>query len=76
MSIHQQKSFRFAFNMSRGMHRHLKIICAEDEVAMTDFVTKAIEQEFAAREERAGKEEVDQSASISERKIIPKRVLA
>jgi ATP-dependent Clp protease adapter protein ClpS len=51
MSIHQQKSVRFTFDMPLGMHRHLKIICAEDNVSMNAFVTKAIEQEFAAREE-------------------------
>jgi ATP-dependent Clp protease adapter protein ClpS len=61
MSIHQQKSVRFTFDMPLGMHRHLKIICAEDDVSMNAFVTKAIEQEFAAREERADEAAVDQA---------------
>jgi hypothetical protein len=61
MSIHQQKTVRFTFDMPLGVHRHLKIICAEDNVSMNAFVTKAIEQEFAARDERVDEAAVDQA---------------
>ena len=61
MSIHQQKSVRFTFDMPLGMHRHLKIICAEDNVSMNAFVTRAIEQEFSEREERVDEAAIDQA---------------
>jgi predicted transcriptional regulator len=51
MSIHQQKLVRFTLDMSPAMHRHLKIVCAEDAVSMHTFVTRAIEEKFEAREE-------------------------
>ena len=61
MPIHQQKSVRFTFDMPLEMHRHLKIICAEDNISMNAFVTRAIVQEFAAREERVDEATIDQA---------------
>ena len=61
MSIHQQKTVRFTFDMPLGMHHHLKVICAEDSTPMNAFVTTAIEQEFAARDERLDEAAVDQA---------------
>ena len=61
MSIHQQKTVRFTFDMSLAMHHHLKVICAEDTVPMNAFVTKAIEREFVVRDERIDEEAVDQA---------------
>ena len=61
MSIHQQKTVRFTFDMLPGMHHHLKVICAEDRISMNAFVTKAIENEFMARDERIDEAAVDQA---------------
>jgi hypothetical protein len=47
--------------MSLAMHHHLKVICAEDSTPMNAFVTKAIENEFVARDERIDEEAVDQA---------------
>ena len=52
MSVHQQKTVRFTLDMPPDMHRHLKIICAEDMVSMHDFVTQAIKEKFETREEK------------------------
>jgi predicted transcriptional regulator len=53
VSIHQQKTIRFTLDMLPDLHRHLKIVCAEDGVSMHTFVTEAIEEKFEAREEKA-----------------------
>jgi predicted transcriptional regulator len=53
MSIYQQKTIRFTLDMLPDMHRRLKIVCAEDGISMNTFVTKAIEEKFVAREEKA-----------------------
>jgi hypothetical protein len=52
MSIHQQKMIRYTLDMMPELHRHLKIVCAEDGVSLHDFVTLAIEEKFEAREEK------------------------
>jgi hypothetical protein len=59
MAIHQQQTVRFTFDMPVGLHHHLKVICAKDRVPMNAFVTKAIEQEFAARDDRLDEEAYD-----------------
>jgi hypothetical protein len=61
MSIQQKKTVRFTFDMPLDMRRHLKIICAEDGIPMNSFVTRAIENEFAARDERMDESAVDQA---------------
>jgi hypothetical protein len=61
MSIHQQKTVRFTFDMPLPMHHRLKVICAEDSVPMNAFVARAIEREFEARDERIDEEAVDQA---------------
>jgi hypothetical protein len=47
--------------MLPDMHRHLKVVCAEDGVSMNTFVTKAIENEFVARDERIDEAAVDEA---------------
>jgi hypothetical protein len=59
MAIHQQQTVRFTLDMPIGMHHHLKVICAKDSVPMGAFVTKAIEQEFKARDDRLDEEAYD-----------------
>ena len=61
MSIHQQKAFRFTFDMLPDMHHHLKVICAEDGVSMNAFVTKAIADGFVARDEHIDEMAVDEA---------------
>lgn len=51
MSIHQEKLIRFTIEMESSLHRKLKMACAESDISMRNFVTKAIEQRFEAIED-------------------------
>ena len=61
MSIHQQKMIRFTLDMPPDMHRHLKIICAEDGISMNMFIMKELERGFKDREDRVDEEAIAQS---------------
>ena len=52
MSIILEKPARLTLEMPQAIHRHLKIICAEDGISMHNFVIEAIEEKFEDREER------------------------
>ena len=61
MSIHQQKTIRITIDIQLSMHHHFKAICAEDSISINAFVTRAIEQEFIARDERIDEIALDQA---------------
>lgn len=52
MAIHAESQVRLGIQIPSSMHKHLKIICAEDGISMHRFVLNAIENAFATREEQ------------------------
>lgn len=50
MAIHAESQIRLGVQIPSSMHKHLKIICAEDGISMHTFVLNAIENAFVTRE--------------------------
>lgn len=61
MSVHQQKTVSLMLDISLAMHNHLQFVCSEESIPMNVFITKAIEKEFEAHEERIDEDAVDQA---------------
>jgi predicted transcriptional regulator len=52
MSIHQQKTTRFSFDIPVSMHKNIKLACVEDAISMNACMIKALERWYEERTEK------------------------